>query len=131
MVVIVIIGLLGTIAVGAFVGQADQAAVDTSRANMKVLKTAIGDYRLGTKKYPEKLDDLVTDPGVKGWRTGGYLNEGRLPKDAWGNDFVYDPPRRGTDKYTLKSLGADGQEGGEGFDADFGPDKDEDENANN
>ncbi len=58
------------------------------------------------------------DPNVRNWRAGGYLK--RVNKDPWGNDYQYVfPGTRGGD-YDLFSLGADGEPGGEGINADIG-----------
>ncbi|WP_200856651.1 type II secretion system protein GspG, partial [Klebsiella pneumoniae] len=58
-----------------------------------------------------------TNPEPRNYRDGGYIK--RLPKDPWGNDYQYlSPGDKGTiDVFTL---GADGQEGGEGTGADIG-----------
>jgi general secretion pathway protein G len=81
-------------------------------------------FRLDNFKYPttdQGLRALVqqpSDPSIRNWRPGGYLQ--RLTKDPWGNDYQYvSPGTRGRD-YDLYSLGADGQPGGEGVNADIG-----------
>jgi len=54
----------------------------------------------------------------RNWREGGYLEKGKVPKDPWGNDFVYLCP--GTQgEFDLLSYGADGQPGGEGKNKDI------------
>jgi len=78
---------------------------------------------MDTGRYPtqeEGLSVLITEPSdVKGYQSGGYINSTTLPKDAWTHDFVYiDHPESGK-PYVIVSYGADGQEGGEGFDADL------------
>ena len=40
--------------------------------------------------------------------------------DPWGNAYLYAPRPSGHHSFTLYSLGADGQPGGEGHDADIG-----------
>ncbi|MDQ2696258.1 MAG: type II secretion system protein GspG, partial [Pseudomonadota bacterium] len=48
---------------------------------------------------------------------GGYV--AKLPKDPWGNEYQYlSPGQQGA--IDIYSLGADGQLGGEGTDADIG-----------
>ena len=54
----------------------------------------------------------------KNWRAGGYLEKGKVPKDPWGNEFVYLSPGTHGD-FDLISLGKDGEPGGEGVDADI------------
>ena len=81
-------------------------------------------YKLDNGQYPtteQGLNALVEPPAVgalaKKWRTGGYLEKGRVPKDPWDNDFVYISPGLHGD-FDLISYGPDNQSGGEGNDAD-------------
>ena len=66
------------------------------------------------------LDALVTKPSSpepRNYRDGGYIK--RLPNDPWGNEYQYlSPGDNGT--IDIFTLGADGQEGGEGIAADIG-----------
>jgi general secretion pathway protein G len=68
------------------------------------------------------LDALITKPTVapecRNYDPSGFLKEKRLPKDGWDRDFIY-VNDDGSSKYTLKSLGADGKEGGDGYDKDL------------
>ena len=59
-----------------------------------------------------------TDPSIRHWRPGGYIPH--LSKDPWGNDYQYASPGTHNKDYDLYSLGADGQPGGDGIDADIG-----------
>jgi general secretion pathway protein G len=74
-------------------------------------------------RYPtteQGLQSLVTrpaDPNIKNWKEGGYIDG--MKKDPWGNDYAYIAPGTRGD-YDLYTLGADGQPGGEGPDADIG-----------
>ena len=54
------------------------------------------------------------------WREGGYLEKGVLPKDPWGNDYMYLSPGVHNRDFDLWSYGADFEEGGAGEDADVG-----------
>ena len=51
----------------------------------------------------------MTEPPLKNWRQGGYLEKDKVPKDPWDNDFIYLSPGAHGD-YDLSSLGADGAE---------------------
>jgi general secretion pathway protein G len=123
MAVIIIIGLLAAVGAMNFLGQTDKARVTTTKANLKMLHNSIAQFKMDTGRYPtqeEGLSVLITQPSdVKGYQPGGYINSTTIPKDAWGHDFVYiDHPESGK-PYVIVSYGADGQEGGEGFDADL------------
>jgi general secretion pathway protein G len=123
MVVVIIIGLLAAVVVPQFLGRVDDARVAKAKQDIQALETALTLYKLDNFKYPgtdQGLAALATkpnDPSVRNWRIGGYLK--KVNKDPWGNDYQYAYP--GTHgEYDLYSLGADGQPGGEGADADIG-----------
>lgn len=124
MVVVVIIGLLASFIAPQILGRVDDAKIVKSKQDIQALETALTMYKLDTFQFPTSdlgLNALVqqpADPNVRNWRAGGYLK--RVNKDPWGNDYQYvNPGTRGGD-YDLYSLGADGQPGGEGLNADIG-----------
>jgi general secretion pathway protein G len=74
--------------------------------------------------YPsteQGLQALVEPPTVgqlpRKWKEGGYLQKKQVPKDPWGNDYVYISPGL-HDEYDLSSYGDDWVQGGEGEDKD-------------
>ena len=121
MVVVVIIGILGAIVVTSAVYYADKARINATKAQIKEIETALAGFKLESGRYPtasEGIQALVSKPAdFKGdWPKEGFLPE--MPKDAWGNDFVYVYP--GSKKaYDIISYGADGKEGGEDENADI------------
>jgi general secretion pathway protein G len=123
MAVIIIIGLLAAIGAMNFLGQTDKARVTTTKANLKMLHHAVAQFKMDTGRYPteeEGLSVLIEPPSdVKGYQTGGYLDSTDLPRDAWQNDFVYVAYPESGKPYMIVSYGADGQEGGEEYDADL------------
>jgi general secretion pathway protein G len=123
MAVVIIIGLLATIAAVNFLGQTDKARVITTKANLKMLSGAIAQFKMDTGRYPtqeEGLNVLIEKPtDVQNYQEGGYLDSTSLPKDAWGYDFIYVAYPESGKPYVIISDGADGQEGGEGYDADL------------
>ena len=124
MVVIVIIGLLTTIVVINVLPSQDKAMAKKAEADVALLEQALEMYRLDNLVYPSASDGLrsliqppasLTQPDR--YRRGGYIK--RLPEDPWGRPYLYlVPGRNGT--FDVYSLGADGQEGGEGENADIG-----------
>jgi general secretion pathway protein G len=124
MVVVVIIGLLAAVIVPTVISKVDEARVAKAKQDIQSLETALTMFRLDNSKYPtteQGLTALVsqpTDPSIKHWKAGGYLQ--RVSKDPWGNDYQYVYPGAHGKEYDLYSLGADGQPGGEGIDADIG-----------
>ncbi|MFW5857082.1 MAG: type II secretion system major pseudopilin GspG [Planctomycetota bacterium] len=121
MVVVVILGILASVVVVNIHGHADKAKREAARSSIQSILQAVQLFKLDTGKYPstsEGLEALVKDPGVKGWKEGGYISGGRVPKDPWGNDFIYIHPGHGNQP-DIVSYGADGREGGSGIDADI------------
>lgn len=124
MVVVIIIGLLAAVIVPQVVSKVDEARVAKAKQDIQSLETALTMYRLDNSKYPTSEQGLAalvtqpTDPSIKHWRPGGYLQ--RVSKDPWGNDYQYLYPGTHGKEYDLFSLGADGAPGGEGLDADIG-----------
>jgi general secretion pathway protein G len=124
MVVVIIIGLLAAVIVPQVVNKVDEARVSKAKADIQSLETALTMYRLDNSKYPttdQGLQALVvqpTDPTIRHWRIGGYLQ--RVSKDPWGTDYQYQVPGTHGKEYDLFTLGADGQPGGDGVNGDIG-----------
>ena len=124
LVVVVILGILAAFVVPKFFDKPGEARQVKARSDIQSLSTSLNMYRLDNFAYPstnQGLEALVSQPGglpeARNWKAGGYVD--RLPKDPWGRDYVYlSPGQRGD--FDLYTLGADGQPGGEGPDADIG-----------
>lgn len=123
MAMLIIIGLLATLVVTKVASKIDQARVTTTKANLKSLKAAVDQFKMDTSRFPSEelgLLELIEQPSdVEIYEPGGYLDTTDLPKDGWGNDFIYELYPPSGKPFVIKSLGADGQEGGEGYDADL------------
>ncbi|MDH5189802.1 MAG: type II secretion system major pseudopilin GspG [Gammaproteobacteria bacterium] len=124
MIVVIIIGILATLVVPKLIGRQDQALVTKARHDISTLENALKLYRLDNYNYPstdQGLEALVTKPAgtpePRNWKKGGYIE--RMPKDPWGNDYLYLNPGIHGD-IDIYSLGADAQEGGEEMNADIG-----------
>lgn len=124
MVVVIIIGLLAAVIVPTVIDKVDEAKVSKAKSDIQAIETALTMFRLDNSKYPtteQGLQSLVTQPTdqtIRHWRPGGYLP--RLSKDPWGSDYQYTSPGTHSKDYDLYTLGADGQPGGEGVNADIG-----------
>ncbi len=124
MIVITLLGLIATFAVSNFMSKLQEGNRKGTKVIMKQMQTALDDYMRNCNQYPTTgqggLDALLqkpSDDSCKDYDPNGYLKDKKLPKDAWGHAFLY----LGDDgkKYTLKSLGRDGKEGGSGDDKDI------------
>ena len=122
MVVLVIIGVLAALIVPNVLERADDARVTAARTDVNNLMQALKLYRLDNQRYPtadQGLQALVAKPTTgaipQNWKP--YLD--KLPKDPWGNPYQYvNPGVKG--EIDVYSLGADGQPGGDGKNADIG-----------
>ena len=124
MVVIVIIGVLAALIVPKVMSRPDEARATAARTDIASIVQALNLYKLDNHRYPtteQGLQALVKKPTIapihENWKGNGYLE--RVPKDPWGHPFQYlQPGLHG--EVDVMSLGADGEKGGEGSDADIG-----------
>ncbi len=122
LVVLVIIGVLAALIVPNLLDRTDDARVTAARTDVGNLVQALKLYKLDNQRYPSSeqgLDALVRKPSAgnvpTNWRP--YLD--KLPADPWGKPYQYlSPGIKG--EIDVYSLGADGQAGGEGKNADIG-----------
>ncbi len=122
MVVLVIIGVLAALIVPNVLERAEDARATAAKTDVNNLMQALKLYRLDNQRYPtgeQGLQALVARPGTPpappNWKP--YLD--KLPNDPWGRPYQYlNPGVKG--EIDVMSLGADGQPGGEGKDADIG-----------
>lgn len=123
MAVLIILGLLATVVIKNFVGSVDKAKVTTTKANLRLLHSAVNQFKMDTGRFPtedEGLNALIMPPDdVLNYPPDGYLDTTDLPKDGWGRDFAYILYPESGKSFVIKSYGADGEEGGEGYDADL------------
>ena len=122
MVVVAIIGVLAALIVPNVMDRAEDARVTAARTDVNNLVQALKLYKLDNQRYPsgeQGLQALVARPTVgivpPNWRP--YLD--KLPADPWGRAYQFaNPGVKG--EIDVYSLGADGQAGGEGRNADIG-----------
>lgn len=117
LVVLAILGLLAGLVGPQVMKFLGSSKTKTAALQIEDLAATLDLYRLEVGKYPESLDALVQDPGNASNWNGPYLRKGEVPKDPWGNDYQYRAPGQ-HGPVDIWSLGADGQEGGEGEDSD-------------
>jgi general secretion pathway protein G len=123
MVVVIIIGLLASVVVLNILPNVDKAKVTKAKQDIQSIELALKEFYLDNSKFPtneQGLGALVTqptDPSIKNWKAGGYIE--RVSKDPWGYDYVYVYPGTHGKQYDLCTLGADGQPGGDGINADI------------
>lgn len=120
MIVISIIAMIGSFVGSAVMKKYAESQVQSTRIQMKQVGLVLDDFKRICGFYPtteQGLEALVSKP--QGRECKNYDPEGfikKVPNDAWGNAFIYTSDGN---KYELKSLGADGVEGGEGVNKDI------------
>lgn len=121
MVVVVILGLLGTLVANAVGGRPDQARDVKVKNDIGSLESALKLYKLDNFTFPTQaqgLAALTSNPsGSSNWR-GPYIE--RLAEDPWGNAYQYRNPSTKGRSIDIYSYGADGVEGGIEANADIG-----------
>jgi general secretion pathway protein G len=120
LVVVTIIGLFVALVAPGMFKKADQARVTAARSQIQNFMTALGTYKLDTGLFPTTEQGLLAlrvKPADAGQWNGPYMPKD-IPADPWGHAYVYRYPGEHGDEPEIVSLGADGQPGGEGVNAD-------------
>jgi general secretion pathway protein G len=115
--VLVILGILAAIVLPRFSGTTERGRVTAAQTQISTFKTALDAYEVDMGYYPKGkagLMDLIAQPrNAANWH-GPYLQSDAIPKDPWGNDYVYEcPGRHNPSSYDIMSMGADGRAGTE------------------
>jgi general secretion pathway protein G len=124
-VVVFILSLLAAIVAPRLIGRTEDAKVTEAKVQIKNFETALKLFKLDNGFYPgteQGLEALLSKPdsgrAAENYREGGYLEQRTLPRDPWGNPYIYLSPGLEGD-FEIISLGADGMEGGEDYDSDI------------
>jgi general secretion pathway protein G len=110
--VLVILGILAAIVLPKFTNRTKQAQIAATQTQIAAFKTVLDAYEVDNGYYPKGkngLMDLIQQPrDAQNWR-GPYLQSDSIPKDPWGNDYIYEcPGRHNPSSYDLSSLGPPG-----------------------
>jgi general secretion pathway protein G len=121
LVVVFIIGLLATIVSVNVIGQTDNARITKAKADLKQIEQGLHLYKLDNGIYPTTDQGIVAlvrkpsgGPQPRRYNPEGYIQ--KIPEDPWGNPYVYLSDGQ---SFVLKCLGGDGEQGGEGKNADI------------
>ena len=101
MVVIIIMGLLASFVLPNLLGKSEEAKEKIVCIQMKSIAQTLKMFKLDTSSYPK------TDEGLKLLVEKKYFEDAKLPKDAWGNEFIYIATENAFD---LVSFGSDKKE---------------------
>ena len=120
LIVLIIIGLLAALVGPKLISKVGTSKQKTCKVQIEMLSTSLDTLRLDTGKYPDEdegLDALINGGDTKNWK-GPYLQKKFVPKDPWGNDYIYKYDSE-SKEFEIISYGADGVEGGKDEDADI------------
>jgi general secretion pathway protein G len=113
-VVITIIGILGTLVVVKVQGWVEKARIEKIKSDLREIIKAAEIYQVATGGYPSSLEELKSGKDQQGNEIGSQIGE---TKDPWNNDYLYEIG--GDGKPHARCLGHDNQEGGEGPNKDY------------
>lgn len=119
LVVLAILTLLAGLVGPRVLNQFGGAKSKTAAVQIADLEKTLELYKLDTGRFPTKeegLDALIKKPAAATVWSGPYLKSSTVPTDPWGNPYRYTPAGATVE---ILSLGADGQPGGEGENADI------------
>ena len=126
LVVVMIITLLASIVAVNVLRKPGEARISTAKMQIRQLQTAIQLYRSEQGLQPSQeqgLEALVakptTEPIPQRYPQEGYLESRRVPRDPWGNEYIYVVPGRSGEAFEIISYGSDGEPEGEGEAADI------------
>lgn len=115
--VLVILALIAGLVLPGIIGKAEGAKVRAASSQISRISMSVESFYLDTGSTPDSLNDLVNEPSnASGWN-GPYIKNSIL-KDPWGREYQFRSPGEHGD-FDIFSLGADGQRGGEGKNADI------------
>ena len=113
-ILVIILGILAAIVVPSLKGKTKQAKVAAAQSDIKGnMSMALDLYEVDNGGYPgssQGLKALVEKPGSSTNWNGPYLKSRAVPKDPWGNEYIYVcPGSRNPEWYDLSSMGPDGK----------------------
>ena len=122
MVVVIILGILTAIVAPNIIGRVGDAQITAAKQTIRSIESALRMYRLDNFNYPsteqgiEALTNKPNGQNARNWK-GPYLD--RVPDDPWGNKYLYMFPGL-NGEFDVYTFGRDGNQGGDGDDADIG-----------
>jgi general secretion pathway protein G len=118
--VLVILGVLAAVVVPKFTGRSEQARAAAAKTDISMLDGALDLFEQDCGRYPSTEEGLaaliVAPPGAQNWH-GPYIKRNAIPKDPWGNAYVYRyPGSHNPNGVDLSSTGPDGRDGNDDID---------------
>lgn len=126
LIAITIIVILGTVVGVNLKDLVPESRQKAAKMQLAQFRTAIQIYTNDNGAPPSQRQGLealvkrpITPPIPQNYKPSGYLDSQSVPKDPWGRDYAYLCPGSNGEAFEILCYGADGEEGGEGYDADL------------
>jgi general secretion pathway protein G len=126
LVAITLVAILGSVVGLKLVDIPQRGRVSAAKTQIGALKTAVQIYANDNRFPPTQqqgLEALVARASIppipENFAPGGYLDSREVPKDPWKRDYAYMAPGRNGEAFEIVCYGADGEEGGDGYNADI------------
>lgn len=117
LVVLVILALLAGIVLPRFLARSEDAKVKAAQTQISAFKTSLQMYAVDNGQPPsteQGLEALINEPTSSpkptNWKK--YMDIPEVPKDPWGNDYIYESPGPTGEDFYILSPGKDGRDGG-------------------
>lgn len=121
LVVLLILSLIAAAITPQVMGRLDKSKVRAAKIQLETLSASLDMFKIDTGRYPttqEGLETLIISPTSLSEWSGPYVRSSGSIVDPWGRQFLYNA-QNGNSSFTVSTLGADGQEGGDKFNADL------------
>ena len=122
LIALTLMGIAGTFVAGKIFDQLHEGRAKAAKIQMQSLSQRLKEFRRHCGYCPttdQGLEGLVSKPTsgreCKRYAPNGYI-DGEVPLDPWDNDYKYTSNGK---TFEMLSYGGDGEEGGEGEDADI------------
>lgn len=126
MIVLTIIALIATFATRQVISRLDRAKVEAARTQIRSFGSQLDTFKIDCGNYPttdQGMAALIHKPTTgtdcPNYDPDGYLKSKNVPKDPWNHDYIYESDGS---KYSIRTLGQGGVEGGDGYAADISSD---------
>jgi len=123
LIALTLLALAGTFVGGQVFDNLQEGKVQTCKIQIKSISDRLKEFRRDCGYYPttdQGMDALIEKPTggreCKRYAPSGYIEGGKVPLDPWDGEYIYESDGK---TFSIISLGNDGVEGGEGFDADI------------
>lgn len=123
LIALTLLAIAGTFVAGRVFEQLQEGQINSAKIQIKSLSDRLKEFRRDCGFYPttdQGFDALIEKPTggreCRRYAPGGYIEGGKIPRDPWDNEFIYESDGK---TFTIMTLGNDGMEGGEGADADI------------